>query len=111
MEQGKIVLQVQFSSLEAFVAGMNNYCAHFYRGNTWAETRRSRPHFIRFKEQNPEMERDLTDKVTAVMTTTRKMEDSLLQQLWDSYNIMSQLVYADDPGVRRYSHSEMYLTS
>ncbi len=111
MEQGKIVLQVQFSSLEAFVAGMNNYCAHFYRGNTWAETRRSRPHFIRFKEQNPEMERDLTDKVTAVMAATRKKEDLPLELLFESYGIMSHLVYADDSGVITYSHPEMYLTS
>ena len=56
MPQPQIVEQVEFRTLEDFAAGMNNYYAHFYRNNPFGESRRSKPHFIRFKSQNPEME-------------------------------------------------------
>lgn len=111
MPQQQIVSQVQFETLEAFVEGMNNYPAHFYRDNPWAEIRRNKPHFLRFQEQNAIMEKDLSDKVTPVMSTTRRKEDLPLAELWESYKIMSQLVYAEDPDVKEYSHPEMYLIS
>ena len=57
------------------------------------------------------MEQELSDKVTSIASTTRRKEDMPLEGLWESYGIMSQLVYADDPGVMEYSEPSMYLLS
>ncbi len=111
MPTPQIVPQKQFDTLEAFVEGMNNYWAHFFSGNEWAETKRNKPHFIRFKEQNPKMEQELTDKITPIANSTRRKENMPLDLLWESYRIMSQLVYPDDPGVMAYSDPSMYLIS
>src|SRR3989338_10970113 len=111
MPQPQIAPQKQFDTLEAFVQGMNNYWAHFFRGNEWAETRRNKPHFIRFQAQNPEMEQELTDIITPIASTTRKIKEmplETLERLWESYRIMSQLVYANDPGIMEYSEPSMY---
>lgn len=107
----QIVPQKQFGTLDLFIEGMNNYWAHFFRGNEWAETRRKRPHFLRFQEQNPEMEHELTDKITKIANTTRRREYMPLETLWESYNLMSQLVYAEDAGVMGYSDPSTYLLS
>lgn len=112
MTQHQIVQQVQFETLEAFTKGQNNYYAHFLRDNPFGESRRIKPHFLRFQEQNPEMERELTDAVTEARNKSiRKEEDLPLEQLFESYPLMSQLVYAEDPDVKEYSHPEMYLIS
>ena len=91
---------------------MGNYWAHFYEGNTFGESKRNTPHFRRFQEQNPEMEKELTDAVTEARNKPiRSLGDLPLEQLFKSYPLMSQLVYADDSGVMQYSDQSMYLIS
>lgn len=110
MTQHQIVPQKQFESLEAFIEGIGNYWAHFYRENTFGESRRSTPTFRRFQEQYPQMERELTDAVTEARNKPiRTKSDLPLKQLFESYPLMSQFVYSDDPEVMAYSNPEMYL--
>ncbi|MBI2176446.1 hypothetical protein HYU40_03835 [Candidatus Woesearchaeota archaeon] len=106
MVQPTIAPQKQFASLDDFIKGQNNYYAHFLEGN-WGQTRRNHPHFRRFQGLYPEMERKLRSEVTAARN--QPGQQMPYTQLFESYKLMSQLVFADDPGVMQYSHPDMYL--
>jgi len=117
MPQPQIVPQKQFETLEDFANGMNNYPYHFSLDPYIGRTRRNTPHFQRFQEQNQEMEGEMISIVTRTLQTRTRLNrfENLsgeeLEKLWGSYKKMSQLVYADDPGVMEYSEPSVYLLS
>ena len=103
-----IVQQIQFATLEDFIKGQNNYYAHFWTGNSWAESRRIRPHFRSFQESHPEMEADLTKKVTEACTSEPPKRIPY-EELFESYKLMSEFVFDDNPAVLKYIDPARYL--
>tara|TARA_Y100000294_G_scaffold177180_1_gene201743 strand:+ start:226 stop:552 length:327 start_codon:yes stop_codon:yes gene_type:complete len=106
MNQPRIMQQKQFESLEQFIDEQNNYYAHFLKGNDWGETRRNRPHFRRFQKAHPELEREVTRKTCEARFKSERLP---YEQLYRTYEIMSQLVHVDDEGVGIYSKPDEYL--
>jgi len=106
MTEPKPVPQKEFNSLDEFIRGQNNYYAHFLAGNPWGETRRRRPHFLKFQQQYPGLE----EEVTRLTVEARRTNSPLpFEKLFETYPMMSQFVFDDDPGVRAYSSPMEYL--
>ena len=108
MDQPEIVEQRQFASLEEFIEGQNNYYARFLEGNPWGESRRRHPYFQRFQELYPTLEQEVTRKTIEARATRSRLP---YEKLFETYKLMSVLVYAEDDGVKRYSNPDLYLIS
>lgn len=108
-EMQGIVAQRQFKTLDAFVKEQNNFFAHFWIGNSFAESKRAESHFQRFKMMYPKLERELTERVTEVRK--REGEDLPYESLYKAYELMSQLVFASDERVKEYAYKDYYLIS
>ena len=90
----------EYETLEDFIRGQNNYYAHFLDDCKWGQLYRERPYFKRFQEAHPEMEREVTGAtVRAVRAEPRQKLP--YEQLWETYKIMSKLVFVDDKYVMR----------
>ncbi len=105
-----IVKQVEFSSVEDFTLNSANYWTHFSSNYPAGLAHRIRPHFLRFQNTYPEMERKLTLETGDALEIQMKTGDrngvlsfpkELQTKLWDSYKLMSQFVYIDDPFITR----------
>lgn len=105
MAEQEIIPQVQFESLDYFIKGEINYHSHFLKGNRWGESRREHPHFIRFKELNPELEMETTQ---ATLKARGKLPYEIL---FETYQLMSQLVYVGDADAMEYNPSNQFLIS
>ena len=101
MAEHQIAPQKEYTTLEDFTRGQNNFFLHFL--DDWPvgnDTYRSKPHFKRFQEQNPEMERDVT-RATIQAVRAKPRQELPNEQLWEAYKIMSKLVFVDDPDIMR----------
>ena len=103
-----IVPQKKFETLAAFSKGQNNYYAHFLAGNPWSESRRDHPSFIRFKNMYSDLEARATKATLEARSKSQRLPYELL---FETYPLMSQLVFADDKGVMACSKPEEYLIS
>lgn len=108
MEEHKILQQIEFSSLEAFILNQNNYYAHFLKGNPWGEIRRERTYFKRFQDLCPELEEMTTKETCEARSKSMRMPYELL---FETYKIMSKLVFVDDECVKTYRYPDRFLTS
>src|SRR3989338_4164394 len=109
MDPNKIP-QKQFSNLGEFLQNQNNFWAHFLKGNPFGEIRREKPHFIRFQAKNPNLEAELSERVTQERAkNTNYFSAMTYELLFVAYKEISELVYDDDPGVRSYRHPELYI--
>lgn len=111
MTEPKIVPQIEFKTLKDFIERQNNFYAHFLENNPFGEVRRDKPHFERFQQKHGDLETRLTREVTEARKANEKFSDETWKGLYEAYNLMSELVYKDDEGVRRYSTPDQYLTS
>lgn len=107
-EMQGIAPQKRFDTLDAFVKGQNNFYAHFTVGTLFAESKRVKSHFQRFKMMYPEMEMELSLKVCG---PARECPLEVQEKLFRAYQLMSQLVFECDKGVQRYTHKDHYLIS
>nr|MBI4156750.1 hypothetical protein [Candidatus Woesearchaeota archaeon] len=95
MAKHQIAPQKEYKTLEDFIRGQNNFYAHFLDDCQWGQVYRKTPHFKRFQEAHPEMEREVTGAtVRAVRAEPRQKLP--YGQLWETYKIMSKLVFVDD---------------
>lgn len=108
MNKLNIVPQKQFETLDAFIKGQNNYYAHFLKDNPWGEIRRDRPHFRRFQDSHSGMEEEATRATCESRSSSTRLPYEIL---FETYKIMSQLVFASDEGVMTYSKPDEYLLS
>jgi len=106
--QSRIVPQKKFESLDDFKKGQNNYYAYFLEGNGWGEARRILPCFKRFQDLYSELEKEVTKATCEAVSNSTELP---LELLYDSYNIMSQLVFTDDDDVMEYTKPDEYLIS
>lgn len=99
MPEHQIAPQIEFRNLEDFTRRQYNYYAHFLDDCEWGNVYRAQAHFQRFQEANPEMEREVT---LAVVRAVRAENRNLpYEKLWESYKLMSKLVFSDDKYVMR----------
>lgn len=110
LSKPKIVPQKEFESLEDFIEGQKNYWGHFLKGNEWGETRRSRSCFKRFQKLYSELE-EKTTTATVQARTAEPPKKLPYKLLFETYELMSKLVFADDEGVKKYSKPNWYLIS
>ena len=111
MTEPKIVPQKKFETLGEFREGQNNFYAYFLEDNPFGEVRRDKPHFKRFQQKHGDLEAILTKEVTTARSTKKEFSDETWKGLYEAYNLMSEMVYEDDEGVKRYSYRDQYLTS
>jgi len=97
MEQKKQKIpQIQFGSLEEFIEKRNNFDS-FFRRTPWGEqVYRCRPHFERFRQAYPELEKDISDENTAAYLAGERHP---YEKLWEAYKLMSEFVYVGDEAV------------
>ncbi len=88
----KVIPQKQFDTLDEFIDGCNNYAMLFQIGGE--DYRETTPAYDRFKEQNLEFDSKLKQRMNEINIDNPKIP---WDKLWDSYKLMSQLVYEDDP--------------
>ena len=107
MTEQKVAPQIEFESLDDFVRGQNNYYAYFLDDCEWGINHRERPVFRRFQEANPQTEREVTGAtVRAVRAEPRQRLP--YEQLWQTYRIMSQLVFVNDQYVMENGQPDKY---
>jgi len=103
MAEHEVVSQMEFATLDDFIKGSNNYYTHFLGDAAWGK--RFTPHFKRFQEAYPEMEREVTaatDRAYNLWVEDSKERAKLpYEQLWETYKIMSKLVFVDDKYIMR----------
>lgn len=100
MIKGKIASQIEFKSLEEFIKAQNNYYFHFLGDCEMGLFYREKPHFKRFQEKHPELEKEMTVATVQAIRAVPKRELPY-EQLWKTYNLMSKLVFVDDPHVMK----------
>jgi hypothetical protein len=102
METLKIVPQLQFASLEDFIENNNNFWGYMILDGI--RSREEEPFYQRFVGAAPELAMELRqtmtmDRYKAGIALPWK-ERLPWDKLWEAYKIMSNLVYAGDPGVK-----------
>jgi hypothetical protein len=108
MAEHQVAPQIEFETLDDFIEGQNNYYAHFLDDCHLGQLYRTKKvHFKRFQEAHPEMEREVTGAtVRAVRAEPRQRLP--YEQLWETYKIMSKLVFVDDKHVMRDGQPDKY---
>ena len=92
---------VQFNSLEEFRTGQKNYWGHFSDNNNWGRSRRNMPHYRRFEQSHPKLERKLTMAIGGKIiadadNSLSSIVNAVIEELWQSYALMSSLVFKYD---------------
>ncbi len=97
----EVAPQIEFKNLDDFIKDQNNYYAHFLDDCEFNQKiHRIMPHFKRFQEAHPEMEREVTyAAVRAYRSESRQRLPH--EQLLETYKLMSKLVFVDDKYVMR----------
>ena len=113
MEKQKIVLQIQFASLEDFIDGNNNFYAHMIVDSACSMIIDERigdwPCYGRFAKIAPELALELKQEMIMQnygrATYGEPWEDVFpWAKLWGAYKIISTLVYLGDPFVEGENH-------
>ncbi len=107
MAEHEVAPQTEFESLDDFIRGQNNYYAYFLDDCDWGISHRERPPFRRFQEAHPEMERKVTDATIRALRAESRQKLPY-EQLWETYKIMSRLVFVDDRSVMRDGQPDKY---
>ena len=96
MAEHQVAPQIEFESLDDFIRGQNNYYAYFLDDCQFGKLYRTeKANFRRFQEAHPEMEREVTCS-TVLALRSEPRQELPYEQLWETYKIMSQLVFVDD---------------
>jgi hypothetical protein len=95
------ITQVEFSSLEEFIEGHNNFYAYFLDNCEWGNNKREKDYFKKFRELYPELERELTKKVTHIRSNHLGIKSLPYEQLFEAYQKMSLLVEAENETERK----------
>lgn len=95
MDRPVIIPQIEFENLDDFISLQNNYYAHFLGDCEWGQLHREMSHFRRFQKAHPKMEREAT---SATIQAVRRgpIQKLPYEQLWETYKIMSKLVFTND---------------
>lgn len=107
MEQKNIVSLKQFKTLEEFIEAQNNFYLHFCSESIFGSDYRSNRYFIRFKEKYPQLE-ESAKKATLDAINSVQSKELPYEILFEAYNLMSLLVYVDDPIIIREGRVDEY---
>jgi hypothetical protein len=121
LKPGEIAPIKQFTKYEDFVLNMNNFYIHFTNlkeENSPFKVFRQKPCFLRFKNNEIELEKRLTNSITNLTKkksnyeNTKEFRKALPKELFNAYIIMSNLVSINDPDVMDFDNNvnENYLT-
>jgi len=107
MAEQKVASLIQFGTLDDFVDRQDNYWAHFLDDVDFGQMKREHPYFKRFQAAHPEMERQVTEATVRARRAVPR-ERLPYEQLWETYKLMSKLVFVDDKDLQNYGQSNPY---
>lgn len=102
MTEHQIAPQIEYKTLDDFIEGQNNFHFHFLDDCDTGLLYRTAPHFKRFQDANPDLEKAITKAVVeAVRIARNESRQNLISnlpydKLYEAYNLMSKLVFTDD---------------
>ena len=108
LDESKKAQMMEFPTLEDFKAGQNNFYMTFDTNETMPDFYRITPVFQRFQKAQPELEQEVTTRITELRAEERpqfyypdNFPEDAFEKLYEAYKLISQLVSIEDPEVMK----------